>query len=315
MEKQRGGLFLAASFMLLLLSLPALTGGETGAGRFFLMGDGKIHIRNAKTGKEAKASLLNPDGTLNEKGFTMIDRVFGFPTKELNEHISPRLIFMLDYFSDIVAPGRMINLKSGYRSPEYNSKLRDGGGNVARTSTHIDGMALDFTIEGVDGKKIWDLIKEKECCGAGHYGGDTVHLDAARPRFWEAGTSKVRTGESDYNRRIHLSSDFDRYGTGDGMRLSFSAVSDFGFGIRRTVAFVADPEGDHPVATAEIEHRDSPDCLMIKDRKASRFIRLSLPRDLPPGRYRVRVEFCSRPFEEMPLYTASNEFEITGRRK
>ena len=179
--------------------------------RFFIMGDGVIHIKNTKTGLEAHVRLFTADGSLDDRGFDQIDKVFGFPTGEKGEHISPRLLCMLDYFSDLVAPGKAINLDSGYRSPQYNTTIRNAGGNVAKTSQHMDGMAIDFNIQGVDGKELWTTIKNTACCGVGYYGGTDIHLDSARPRFWEASTSKVRTGESDENQRIYLSTDYDRY--------------------------------------------------------------------------------------------------------
>jgi uncharacterized protein YcbK (DUF882 family) len=264
------------------------------------------------TGQETTATLVNPDGSLNEEGFAKIDEVFGFPTREKGEHISPRLLFMLDYFSDLVAPGKLIKMESGYRSPDHNTTLRDKGGNVAKTSIHMDGMALDFAIDGVNGKKLWELIKSKDCCGIGHYGGASVHLDAARPRFWEAATSKVRTGDSDYNRYIYLSTDYDRYRAGDTVRLSFCSVSDFGFGIKRNVALVDDSGGNNTITTAPIKAPDGADCIAIPDSKASHFITFALPPHLREGKYRIRVDFCRRPFEQMPLKTVSNEIELLG---
>ena len=285
---------------------------ESPSDRFFLMGDGKIHLRNTHSGAEARVTLVNPDGSLNDKAFDAVDRVFGFPTPEKGEHISPRLIFMLDYFSDRAAPGKPINIDSGYRSPEYNTKLKNSGGNVARTSTHIDGMALDFFIEGVRGKDLWEIIRAAECCGAGHYGGKNVHLDSARPRFWEAATSKVTTGESDYNRRIYLSTNYDRYKEGDTVRLSLSSVSDFGFGVRRTISFAANAQGKETEILSEIKTDDGGECIMIRDRKTSRFLYAAAPADLRQGRYRIRIEFCERPFEQMPTEVLSNEIEIIG---
>jgi len=305
-------LHLSVPLFLMFLVLPDLIMAEADAGRFFLMGDGKIHIRNTHTGREARVTLFNADGSLNEEAFAGIDEVFGFPAQEKGEHISPRLIFMLDYFSDLVAPGKRINLVSGYRSQQYNSTIREAGGNVARTSTHMDGMALDFNIEGVSGKELWEVIRSKNCCGIGHYGGKNVHLDSARPRFWQAATSKVRTGESDYNRRIYLSTDYDRYSAGETVRLSFSSVSDFGFGIRPAVFFVGDPEGDNTVATAVIRTQDDSGCVMIRDRAASHFIHVGLPQNLRKGRYRIRIDFCRRPFDQMPSSTLSNEIEFLG---
>jgi uncharacterized protein YcbK (DUF882 family) len=300
-------------WLMLLIAFPPVSLAETDAGRFFLMGDGTLHIRNAHTGKEAHVSVIGPDGSLDDAAFEKIDEVFGFPTKEKGEHVSPRLIFMLDYFSDIIAPGKVISMESGYRSPRYNSAIRDRGGNVARTSTHMDGMALDFSIEGVEGKELWEMIRTHECCGVGYYGGRSVHLDSSRPRFWEAATSKVRTGESDYNRRVYVSTDFDRYKGGDGLRLSLSSVSDFGFGMKRAVAVVSGMEGDRTAATAQITSADDNDCVMIGDRKMSRFIYLTLPGNIPDGRYRIKVDFCRRPFEQMPLSAVSNEFELSGK--
>lgn len=296
---------------ILLVFLPgAAPGGAPTEGRFFLMGDGNIQIRSSKTGQFASGALLLPDGSFNEETFNQIDRVFGFPTEEKGEHISPRLLFMLDYFSDLAAPGRVIHLESGYRSPEYNSSLRSAGANAAKTSVHMDGMALDFNIEGVNGKEMWGLIKSRDCCGVGHYGGANVHLDSSRPRFWEAATSKVRTGESDFNRHIYLSTEYDRYRPGETMRLSFSSVSDFGFGIKRAATLVSDSEGLRTVAPVQVETPRQEDCLMVRDRKASRFIYVLLPRELSPGKFRIRVDFCRRPYEQMPLKVVSNLIEF-----
>ncbi len=219
------------------------------------MGDGKLHIQNVKTQQEADVGLMLPDGSLDESALERIDAVFGLSGQRKGEHISPRLLFMLDYFSDLVAPGKVIYLTSGYRSPEYNDGLKKAGGIVAKTSTHMDGLALDFYIEGVNGKDLWELIREKNCCGVGHYGGKEIHLDASRPRFWEAATSKVDTNESDYNRRMFLSTDFDRYQAGQQVRLSFSSVSNFGFGIRKKAVLMAESEGTNSQTVSNFRPR------------------------------------------------------------
>jgi uncharacterized protein YcbK (DUF882 family) len=303
---------LSASILLCLLLTTMAGAAASTPGRFFLIGDGRIHIRNAKTGEEANVHLFRTDGSLNEEGFNKIDKVFGFPGREKREHISPRLICMLDYFSDLVAPGKVINLDSGYRSPQYNTTIWNVGGNVARTSQHMDGMAIDFNIDGVDGKELWRKIKNEACCGVGYYGGADIHLDSARPLFWEAETSKVRTGESDYNQRIYLSTDYDRYRIGEKVRLSLSAISDFSFGIKRTATLINDKSGTKaPVPL--ITTGNTADCVMITNRKASRFIYFNLPKTLPADTYRVKMEFCNQPFTQMPAETLSNEINVVDR--
>lgn len=278
--------------------------------RFFWMGSGNLHIKSMRNGEEARVSLLNHDGSLNDAAFSVIDRVFGFPTSERVEHISPRMLFMLSYFSDLLAPGQLIYLESGYRSPEYNDKIRKKGANAARTSSHIDGMAIDFWIEGVDGKELWELIRSKNCCGVGHYGGKTVHLDSGRPRFWEAATSGTRTKEPDYNRHIYISSDFDRYKPGDTMRISISGASDFRFGIGPELSFYELAEAETVSAKVPLKTSGGSDCFMINSRKASRFLFITVPQELAAGRYKVKAEFCRRPFAQMPEQVFSNVIEL-----
>jgi uncharacterized protein YcbK (DUF882 family) len=277
---------------------------------FFLMGDGRLHIKNMHTKKEARVNLLRPDGSINESALEQIDAVFGFVPLEKGEHISLRLLFMLNYFSNQVAPGQTIFMTSGYRSPEYNDGLRKAGGIVAKNSTHMDGLALDFYIKGVKSKELWEIIRKKNCGGVGHYGDKEIHLDAGRPRFWESATAKTKTNESDYNRRMYLSSDFDRYEPGRKVRLSLSSVSDFGFGIRPQAFLRSAPENQGTALTLELQNGNSVDCLPVKDRRDSRFIITALPKDLKPGRYRIRMDFCQRPFEQMPETILSNEIEI-----
>jgi hypothetical protein len=171
-------------------------------------------------------------------------------------------------------------------------------------------LALDFFIEGINGKKLWELIREKNCCGVGHYGGKEVHLDASRPRFWEAATSGVDTNESDYNRKMFLSTDFDRYRPGQALRLSLSSISNFGFGIRKKAILMADREGSKSLTEIDIQAQSAGDCLLIPDRSSSHRIPLTLPPNTKEGRYRLKLDFCQRPFEQMPLNIISNEIEI-----
>jgi uncharacterized protein YcbK (DUF882 family) len=292
----------------LMATDPAIAGPQPG--RFFLMGSGNMHLKNLRNNREAKVSLLNKDGSFNEEAFDKVDWVFDFPAAERGEHISPRLLFMLSYFADRLAPGKTINIESAYRSPEYNQQIRENGNNAARTSAHQDGMALDFWLQGVSGKKIWRTIKEKNCCGIGHYGGKTVHLDAGRPRFWEAATSGTRTKEPDYNRHLYLSTDFDRYRPKERVRLAFSSLSSFDFGVHPVAQVFRADDPRTPVTGIRLNHTAENDCLRIGDRKTSRSLVASLPAYLPAGRYTIKMEFCEKPYEQMPSEVVSNPIEL-----
>ncbi|NLX19273.1 MAG: DUF882 domain-containing protein [Desulfobulbus sp.] len=278
--------------------------------RFFLMGSGDMRLKNFRNQREAKIHLLNPDGSFNKEALHKADWVLGFPAEEKGEHFSLRLLFMLSYFADILAPGQTINVESAYRSPEYNDKIRKSGNNVARTSTHQDGLAVDFWLQGVDGKKIWETVKAKNCCGIGHYGGKTVHLDAGRPRFWEAATSGTQNKKPDYNRHAYLSTEFDRYRHNEQLRLSFSSLSSFDFGVSPAIQVFRADDLNHPAATVQLTQSAETTCYWIGDRHTSRRLTIRLPGNLSAGRYKIKIEFCNRPFEQMPLESVSNEFEL-----
>jgi len=278
--------------------------------RFFLMGGGSLHLKNLRNNREATVNLLDKDGSFNKEALAKVDWVFEFPAAEKGEHISPRLLFMLSYFVDRLAPGKVVNIESAYRSPEYNQQLREGGNNVARTSTHQDGIALDFWLPGVGGKQLWKTIKAKNCGGVGHYGGKAVHLDAGKPRFWEAATSGTGSKEPDYNRNLYLSTEFDRYRPKEQIRLAFSGLSDFDFGVHPGIQIFRAGDAATPVTGIRLKHTDEDDCLRLGDRKAARSLTASIPAFLPPGRYTIKVEFCEKPFEQMPAEAMSNPIEI-----
>jgi uncharacterized protein YcbK (DUF882 family) len=283
------------------------TATQTRISRFFRMGDGQIDIRNAHNGLRAKVRLLKQDSSLNEEGISEIDKVFGFSPGENGEHVSLRLLFLLDYLSDKFAPGKTLQLQSGYRDPEYNQRLRNMGGNVALTSTHMDAMAIDFFISGVNGKGLWEMIRKEECCGVGHYGGKTIHVDSGRPRFWEASTSKVSSGESELNRRIYLSTQYDRYMAGEIVRLSLVSISDFGFGVLPDIAILG---ADGRNEETNLTHGSDSQCIPIRDRKGARSLCVPLPQHISPGRYRLRIRFCDRPSPQMPAEILSNLIEV-----
>ena len=280
--------------------------------RYFLMGSGTMHLLNHRNGREARVRLHQADGSISQAALAEVDWVFGYPGSA-SDHISPRMLFALSYFADQAAPGRTIHIESAYRSPEYNHGLRQKGGNAARTSTHLDGLALDFWIEGVDGKQLWQTIREKNCCGVGHYGGKTIHFDAGRPRFWEAATSGTRSTQPDYNRHLYLSTDFDRYRRGETVRLLLSSIATYGFGLLPTVEIVSETAPHQPTPRARLAEGGTDACHPIGDRGAARLLSVPLPPDLPPGQYRLRLTFCDKPFTQMPDQISSNLFELVQR--
>jgi len=77
-------------------------------------------------------------------------------------------------------PARII---SGYRSPAYNDRLRREGRGVAERSLHMEGLAIDFAMLGVDTADLARLAKSFQAGGVGLYPG-FVHIDTGRVRHW-----------------------------------------------------------------------------------------------------------------------------------
>lgn len=92
-------------------------------------------------------------------------------------------------------PGARIELVSGYRSPKLNEMLRKKGRNVASSSQHSLGHAVDFRIIEPDAEKGVDpRVLEREIRELGWKGGIGVyptkfdwfvHADVGRLRRWE----------------------------------------------------------------------------------------------------------------------------------
>ena len=93
------------------------------------------------------------------------------------------------------------------------------------------------------------------------------------------------------------------------MLLTLSSVSDYPFGVKRAITIVKEGRIGEDGAIIGRIHADD-ECISISDRSDGRSLYAPLPEDLPPGRYRISVEFCSVPFPQMPARIVSNPVEV-----
>ncbi len=92
------------------------------------------------------------------------------------------LLHLLRSELDSNAPFRVI---SGYRSPATNKMLANKGGDVARKSLHMRGMAIDVDLPGRDLATLHRAAKSLKLGGVGYYPKPGfVHLDVGRVRYW-----------------------------------------------------------------------------------------------------------------------------------
>lgn len=100
--------------------------------------------------------------------------------------VKPVDLELLNLFSDIInilGRDKHINIISGYRSPQYNEYLIRLGRKVAKNSLHLQGLAIDFNVEGIDTYSIANIAKSFKAGGVGHYP-EFVHIDTGRIRYW-----------------------------------------------------------------------------------------------------------------------------------
>jgi uncharacterized protein YcbK (DUF882 family) len=282
--------------------------------RFFFGGDGRIDLLSEKNGHSFSGSYRNGAQHYDNAALQTICGVFDAPYDPELSNLSLRLLEFLDFLQDSLNREAKITITSGYRSPEYNTRVRNRGGLAAKASLHQYGMAADIKMEGMPAKRVWNTVKTLGFGGAGYYHGDTVHIDVGPARSWDETTSGVGTGISDDNKLIGLVSYYDRYRPGEMVALRFIRMTAFPIGVVSEFVLESRVRTDGAKKTINFtpsfEIAAGPACPEFEDIDQMASIRWRLPDDLPPGRYTVRARFCGIEWKGMPPEIATPEFEV-----
>lgn len=285
--------------------------------RFFHSGDGRIHLVSAKSGKAFNGTYRDSRHQYRSAALQAIQGTFDAPADQPLAAISLRLIEFLDFLQDHFKSDAVIHISSGWRSPEYNTRLRQAGKLAATASLHQYGMAADIDIQGVSSKEVWIYVRELGFGGAGYYHGQLVHVDIGPARWWDETSSGVGTGISDDNKLIGLSTDFDRYHPGQEVVLRFIRMTAFPIGVNPEwqLERQSQAEGNPLVIsfTPRFAVTVGPACSHLGDIGQMMNIRWRLPENLLPGRYRIRARFCDNPWPVMPDKVETDIFEIVTR--
>ena len=282
--------------------------------RFFYSGDGWISLVGKKNGESFTGHYRQGGAGYDSTAMEAIHRVFNAPYEPTPSSLSLRLIEFLDFLEDHLRPGSQIIISSGYRDPDYNTKLRNQGILTAKASLHQYGMAADLEIEGVPAKRIWDYVKDLGFGGTGYYHGKTVHVDVGPARSWDEKTSGVGTGISSDNKLIGLVTDYDIYLPGDEMSLRFIRMTAFPIGVAQDFALdcLTGTEGSNKVMSFKpsFSNPSVNACVKFNNINQMASIRWRLPEKLPPGRYKIRARFCNCTWHDMPSEISTPVFEI-----
>lgn len=295
----------------MLLILPAAAHAQAPSSRFFVSGDGKI----ALSGKGGSFSGIYrmANGEYDQAAMKRINAVYGSRYGRPGSQITPRFVEFLDFLQDNLSPGRRIFIHSGYRSPVYNTGLRNKGRLAAKASLHQYAMAADVKIEGVSSERVWNFIKELGYGGAGFYHGTMVHVDAGPARSWDETTSGVGTDISDDNKLIDLMTDRDIYLQGEPISMQFTRMTAFPIGVSSVFSLErvdGGKKGGGEKLQSSLASGGNEQCPKLSSIESLADARATLPADIAPGRYRVRAAFCDNQWEAMPNSVESREIEI-----
>lgn len=101
-------------------------------------------------------------------------------------HFDPRLFDLLhDLATSLGRPDSEIDVVCGYRTPWSNNFLRSRSPAVARHSLHMQAMAIDIRVPGVNTAALRDAALGLHRGGVGYYAREQfVHVDVGRVRRW-----------------------------------------------------------------------------------------------------------------------------------
>lgn len=307
----------------LLVAVVLFFGGTSTAlsedgSRFFHSGDGRIHLVNAKSGHTFKGVYRKAADEYQNSALSSIQAVFDAPADNPLAKISLRLIEFIDFLQDRLKPNAVIRISSGWRSPAYNTRLRNAGKLAATASLHQYGMAADFEIQGVSSRNVWAYVRKLKFGGAGYYHGKLVHVDVGPARFWDETSSGVGTGLSADNKLIGLTTDYDVYQPGNEVVMRFIRMTAFPIGVAPTMVFksLTDTGDSYNVRfKPEFSTAAHGTCLSFADIGQMMNIRWRLPDNLPSGRYHIQATFCQKAWSDMPDSVATFAFEVNGKRQ
>lgn len=144
----------------------------------------RLFLHNLHTGDTVKtvywADGRYIDGALADARFALRDWRNG------QQHEMDAGLF--DLFHELSArleTDRPFQIISGYRSPATNAALHARSSGVASRSLHMQGMATDIRVEGVDLAHVRKAALSLGRGGVGYYpASNFVHVDTGRVRQW-----------------------------------------------------------------------------------------------------------------------------------
>ncbi len=144
----------------------------------------EVRLHNLHTGESLQAVYFD-QGRYLPDALAEVNRVLrDFRTGD--QHMMDlRLLDLLSQVRAKVGAERPFQVISGYRSPKTNAMLHERSHGVANQSLHMQGMAIDVRVEGVQLDHLHKAAIDLGRGGVGLYPvSNFVHMDVGRVRRW-----------------------------------------------------------------------------------------------------------------------------------
>lgn len=144
-----------------------------------------INMYNPNTGETIRTVYWAPEYGYIQPSIDEISRFFRDFRQNSVKTVDIDLLNILHYIQSNVGQQQIIQLNSGYRSPETNQMLRRRSRNVGKDSQHLYAKAADIAIKGYNSRQLKIIAQRLGAGGIGQYrGSNFIHVDSGPVREW-----------------------------------------------------------------------------------------------------------------------------------
>ncbi len=161
------------------LAAPALAFADTGASDMR-----SVCLDNLHTGEKLQAVYWEQGEYIPDVLDAVNEHLRDYRTGEIHP-INPALLDLLDTLSSLTGTDASFQVISGYRSAATNAMLRERSEEVAKKSFHIQGMAIDIRLPGIELEHLHAAALSLGRGGVGYYpDSNFIHVDVGPVREW-----------------------------------------------------------------------------------------------------------------------------------
>ena len=143
-----------------------------------------LKLYNPNIGEIIYIRFLKSEGLSNTDLFKL-DRFFRDFRENKTVKIDRNLYLKLAEIFSFFKNAKYIVINSAYRTENTQLELKKLGYSPARKSLHLKGKAIDFHINGVSNKAVYDYCFSEKIGGIGYYPKlGHIHIDTGRFRVW-----------------------------------------------------------------------------------------------------------------------------------